>query len=393
MNRLRLLLSLAFIESFATICVERGIYFFTDHSLNFEPTHNLLLALGFGLAYAVGASASHALAGRLGERRLLIGTIVAQLLLHLALAQWLDLAGVVVAATIGLGMFNGAKWPLIESYIAAGKAPRQQAAAVGKFNIAWSLAVVPALVVAGPLIDHAPAWLFLLPAGINLASAAMCLPLRRRPLHLDIAHPERPSAQRVAKLGALLVGSRWLMLASYVSLFLLSPLMPEIFSKLGVPLWLAPGLSSVMDVFRIVAFVTLAWWTGWHERRSPLVLGMLGMVAGVFIVLLVPSVAAVLAGEVLFGFSAGVIYYGALYYAVVVKNASVEAGGAHETLIGLGFALGPVGGLAAAWLTPVLGSLLLGTLAGVAPPLVVCSLVALWPLTRAAPFRSPGPRG
>jgi len=54
-----------------------------------------------------------------------------------------------------------------------------------------------------------------------------------------------------------------------------------------------------------------------------------------------------LVGELLLGLAAGFAYYSALYYALVVKNASVDAGGAHEALIGLGYAHGPLAGLAA----------------------------------------------
>ena len=46
------------------------------------------------------------------------------------------------------------------------------------------------------------------------------------------------------------------------------------------------------------------------------------------------------AGELLFGWAVGEVYFAALYYAMVVQNASVEAGGGHERIIGLGFALG-----------------------------------------------------
>jgi hypothetical protein len=42
------------------------------------------------------------------------------------------------------------------------------------------------------------------------------------------------------------------------------------------------------------------------------------------------------------------IYTGALYYAMEVGQADVDAGGAHEALIGLGYALGPGCGLLAA---------------------------------------------
>ena len=55
------------------------------------------------------------------------------------------------------------------------------------------------------------------------------------------------------------------------------------------------------------------------------------------------------------GFTPQSAYTASLYYALVVKNASVDAGGAHEALIGLGFVLGPVAGLVGGALAKPLG--------------------------------------
>ena len=90
-----------------------------------------------------------------------------------------------------------------------------------------------------------------------------------------------------------------------------------------------------------------------------------------------------LAGEVAFGLAAGLTHYAALYYAMVVKNASVDAGGAHEGLIGLGFTAGPAAGLAGRALVP--GSYVLGTLAGIGPLLAVCTAGAVWSLVGIRP--------
>ena len=50
-----------------------------------------------------------------------------------------------------------------------------------------------------------------------------------------------------------------------------------------------------------------------------------------------------------------------------MKNASVEAGGGHEGLIGTGFALGPLAGLIGVAIQPHIGSEVGGTLRGAAP--------------------------
>ena len=43
MSRLSLLMVITFIESFSTILVERGVYFFADKQLSFTPQLNLWL--------------------------------------------------------------------------------------------------------------------------------------------------------------------------------------------------------------------------------------------------------------------------------------------------------------------------------------------------------------
>src|SRR5690606_24106982 len=60
-----------------------------------------------------------------------------------------------------------------------------------------------------------------------------------------------------------------------------------------------------------------------------------------------PAVLLIGAGLAVLGVGLGVIYAGAIYYAMEVGKAEVEAGGTHEALIGLGYTLGPACGLAA----------------------------------------------
>jgi hypothetical protein len=53
------------------------------------------------------------------------------------------------------------------------------------------------------------------------------------------------------------------------------------------------------------------------------------------------------AGLLLFGTGMAVIYTAAIYYALEVGKAEVDAGGKHEALIGIGYTVGPGVGLAA----------------------------------------------
>src|SRR5690606_947738 len=86
------------------------------------------------------------------------------------------------------------------------------------------------------------------------------------------------------------------------------------------------------------------------------------------------SVGIVVVGTVVFGLMHGIAYFASLHYAMVVENASVEAGGMHEAVIGLSFALGP----AVALLGYATGNMHYGLV----PLIVLCIIAALVPLWR-----------
>jgi hypothetical protein len=100
--------------------------------------------------------------------------------------------------------------------------------------------------------------------------------------------------------------------------------------------------------------------------------------------LLGTSLPVVLCGEALFGVASGGAYHAALFYALLAKNASVDAGGAHEGLIGLGFALGPLTGLAGHALAQPLGGYVPSMVVATLPLVVLCAAAALGPLARRA---------
>ena len=373
------LLLVTFLESFATICVERGVYFYSSNALKFQDIDNLWLALAFGAAYVVGALSSHPLSRLLPEKRLLLATLAGQCLMHLTLTCWPTPTIIYVCSTL-LGFLNGAKWPVLESYISAGKTPKEQSSAVGQFNVAWALSVPLALFATGPMLALWLPCLFLVPAIINIACLFLSTSVPLQPAHLPHDHVERPTVDQTVRLNSLLVSNRWMMLISYAMMFLLAPLLPGILKPM-CDKTLAPAISGLMDVVRVSSFFVLGRWTFWHGRSSVVLWSMLVMPLGFFMILFGGNLPVIIAGELFFGIAAGTIYYGALYYAMVVKNASVEGGGAHEGLIGLGFVIGPAIGLVGIMLQSQLhGDKVLGNLIGVGPILLLCTVAAILPL-------------
>ena len=130
---MRRLLLLTFVQSFATILLERGVYFYTEEVLGFGRVANLGLALVFGLLYAAGAMLSHRVTAARGERPTLNAAVAGLALLNLTLALrpsattlWLGFAGI--------AFLEGMKWPVIESYVTAGATPARTMAVLGRFQ-------------------------------------------------------------------------------------------------------------------------------------------------------------------------------------------------------------------------------------------------------------------
>lgn len=67
---------------------------------------------------------------------------------------------------------------------------------------------------------------------------------------------------------------------------------------------------------------------------------------------------------------------------MVLENASVEAGGYHESMIGAGFALGPAIGLIGVLLRRYTENDTTAMLIAVLPMVSVCLAASLWPLWR-----------
>ncbi len=377
------LLWITFIESFASVLLERGIYFYTQDRFAYGDRLNLALALGFGVTYVIGALFSHQIAHRVGERRAIVAIIVGLIVLHVVVGL-LPVPAAVWPTMILIGLLTGAKWPVIESFVTAGLTSRQMLRMVGVFCFSWSVSVPLAVAVTGPLIDSAyPPLLFFLAVGCHAVSLWLLRPLPMHPTHAPPGDPGLPDPVRQRRYQLLLRSSRWLLLLGYTLLFLIAPLLPTIFvRRLGLAPSVATPAVSLMDWMRVAAFVALTFLTFWYGRAWPLVLVILALPAGVALVLFGQDLPTVLLGEITFGLVTGLGYYAALYYALATKNAAVEAGGVHEALIGAGFALGPLVGLLGITLTDLTGSYLTGMLIGVGPLVMLCSLAATLPLIR-----------
>ncbi|QQE12231.1 MFS transporter [Planctomycetota bacterium] len=376
MERRYRLLFIAFIESFATILLERGFYFYTRDILHFEEYQNLMLALMFGVIYVFGAVLSHRIAHKISEKYAFFSAVSILLLTNLMIFLFPNNALIVISFGI-IAFVTGAKWPILESYISAGQTPRHVLRIIGYFSLSWAGAAPLALVASGFLIgSDSPTRFFATAASIHALTLFACIFLKKRPVHLAENHPERLPSIQLHQYKHLLKASRMSMLSSYALLFLLAPLMPTIFSRLNFDVQASASLSGLLDVMRFVAFLILGFFATWHGRSTPVFLMIFALPLGFFMVLFGSNIYVVLVGEILFGLASGLMYYGSLYYALILQNSAVNAGGEHEGLIGTGFALGPLIGLIGLSLSNITGNTW-GMLIGVTPIIVLCIVLAL----------------
>jgi predicted MFS family arabinose efflux permease len=379
----RAVFAFTFLQSFAGVLLSRGVYFYTHERLAFTATQNLFLGLGYGIAYIAGAFVSHRLTSRLGERRLLSWLLTSLIATHVVLFA-MPRGPVLAVALPLISFFLGVHWPIVESFMSAGETPGQLLRVSSRYNVTWATSVPLGIGVSGTLIaSPRPETLFLVPAVFSAAALVVVL-LRfpRRLLHLDSAHPERPRAAEIPRYAALTVSARWGMMLSYSLIFLLAPLMPNILQQLGLNVARSTPAAALLDVGRLLSFGVVALYSGWRLRAVPMVAALVTLPVAFCMVLFAQHLALALAGELLLGLAAGFAYSSALYYALVVKNASVDAGGAHEALIGLGYALGPIAGLAAKGVAAASGGSgnTLGILAAALPLVALCLYGGLRPL-------------
>lgn len=353
-------LLITLLNSVGTGVVQNGIYFITREAYGFGPLRNYALGAVLGVAYIAGALG----AGRIVEglrRRLsfssrttLAWTIAALGLLcpvpllaeGLGAGEWTIWPMIVLYSAA-----SGVLWPLIESYVSGGRWGHELRRAISTWNVVWSSAVLLAFWAMPPLMATSPLAIVALLGLVQGGSALIVLRLPKDPA----AHDHETAEPHPAVYERLLTAFRLLLPTSYLVLCTLSPYLPEAVARLGVSAAWATPLASVWLAARVGTFVLMGRLKGWHGRWLPAIQGATLMLVGFGVTVLAPRLAegwvglALLAlGLACFGTGMATIYSAALYYAMTVGKAAVGAGGTHETLIGLGYTLGPGLGLASA---------------------------------------------
>jgi MFS family permease len=334
------------LASFGTGLFWHGLGFIAETVHGFSPARNLALFAAMGGAYVLGAFSAGPLIRRLerraSPRSVLLGSLLLQALACTPVAmddgQW-----TLWTAALVVTVASSITWPVVESYLAAGRHGAEMRRAIAAFNFTWMPAVAAPMFIVGPFMDRLGADSIAMMAPIGLLAAGVATAFPARPGRHD------PTIAAVATgpgYRSLLRSARILLPLSYVLTSAMSPLLPFRFRDLGVAVeWATPATTSWMAA-RITVLLAMWRWPGWHGRWDVLLGGGAATIAGFAGVMLLPGLPAMLGAFVVFGAGLGVVYYAALYYGLAVGHADVDAGGTHEGLIGVGYCLGPLVALA-----------------------------------------------
>ena len=337
------ILAITFFGSLATGVVWHGLAFIADEVHGFSQTRNLTLYVLMGVVYLIFAGFGHSLLDRVAagvstRTRLALAFGIQGVVCLIPLVTDQEIGLWIIALIINAA--SALAWPIVESYLAAGRhGPRMQRA-IGWFNIVWMTAVILPMVVVGPLMDQLGdqtiTWL-----GLGFACALICM-WRLPPT--PGRHDESES-ESTGHYPFLLRASRCLLPISYLLNAAFNPLLPYRFSDIGVPVDVATPLAASWMIARVVVVVAMSKFGSWRGRWSAPIGAAVALFGGFALIMFSRSTIGIVTGLVIFGAAMGAIYYMGLYYAMVMGDADVDAGGTHEALIGVGYAAGPLASL------------------------------------------------
>jgi hypothetical protein len=361
--------------------ITTGVYYITKETYDFSKVMNYALAFMQGVTYIAGALAAGPVLRLLCKGwRISTRTVLLALMLIMAAFStipWLAIhlgtpdpsisgqpstpAAWPIWLLIALySPLTGMLWPVVESYLSGGKSGHGLRSCIGIWNVIWSGALVAMSVLIAPYIEGKGDLAILAGGGFHVASIIPLLYFGREPEpHPHEAHAARTQASLL--LGEkLLVTFRMLLPTSYLVTTALTPFLPTQMDRLGIDAKHYTILGATWLAARVLGFVILERWHGWHERWWPTIVAPLlllaGLAASVFSHLPMAAgpegqaaaTAILVVGLVLHGLAMATIYTGAIFYAMEVGTAQVDAGGTHEALIGVGYSAGPICGLLAA---------------------------------------------
>lgn len=333
------------LASTGTSVVWSGLPFIAKIQYGFSEAANLAIFVSIGLVYVVGAMTSGWLTTKLQTHispRGLLGFLLVIQSAACSLPLFSDGNWVIWVAGAVACMCSSWVWPTVESYVVAGRHGIEMRRSIGWWNIVWMISVAVVMFAMAPLMENHASMALVGLGGMNVLAISVLPWFASTPAH----HEESMAMEVVPKeYPSLLTGARVLLPLSYIICGVLSPLLPFILSGLEVKVFWQTPMAAVWMLSRVVVTGVMWHWATWHGKWSVHWIAALSMAFGFIGILVAQDLAMLVIGLAVFGGGMGMTYYAALYYAMSVGRAKVNAGGTHEALIGGGYMFGPLVGL------------------------------------------------
>lgn len=358
-----------FVNSLGTGVITGALFFLANASYGFSAAQNFLLGVVQGITYIAAAWSSGRVVNGLVRRGVSHRAVLVTVMLLLAAMCGVPLLAKMTAAegekpaawpiwflAAAYMPLTGVLWPLTEAYLSGGRSGGVLRRALAVWNVVWSSAIPVTYVVMAPFIKERAGGVTWAAEGIAAMGGAHVLAVVIlawfAPAPAPHVHEEHEPHPEVFE--RLLVSFRWLLPTSYVVQSALTAYLPEVMNTVGIAKEHRTIAATAWLLPRVAMFAVFGFWGKWHGRWWPTVAGAASLIAGFALCVSAPMVAGgtarvlLFTGLPLFGVGMGIIYSGAIYYALEVGKAEVDAGGTHEALIGVGYLLGPGCGLMAA---------------------------------------------
>ncbi len=350
------------INSFATGYFINYLFFILHERHGFTSAGNLGVSALNGFVYMFGSL----LAGRFAQRfgyytalRIGFSGMALALLVGSQIPTVGGCLGTVIFWTLGMCF----TWPALEALVSEGENTHGLQNMVGMYNIVWAgtaaLAYFAGGVLIGLLGEKSLYWLPILMhiSQLFLLEWLASWSARIRLLHapreavLQGAAPADPQVE--VPQSAVFLKMAWIANPfAYMAINTLLPLIPDLAKRMNLSMAMAGVFCSLWFFARMASFVLFWRWPGWHYKFRWLVAAYVMMLLSFLIILLGPWLWLVIAAQIIFGFSIGLMYYSSLYYSMHVGETKGEHGGFHEAAIGLGVFVGPTVGASFLHLVP-----------------------------------------
>ena len=314
-----------------------------------------LVGGGWSFVQAVCSFVSGHLSDRIGRRRTVLGGM---LFLLAASAGCLilpaDTPGSFAAYFAG-GVSIGVVFPPVIAWINRGHEADPRSRGISRnmllFCLSWNLGVVSAQASGGWLFPIGRAWPLGLAVGLAAVNVVLLLLTGRRttrpaPARQRPAAEPRPAERGIARA---FTAMGWIAnLGGAFSASMILHLFPKLAVELGVPPEQHGTTLATMRVVAVAAFLSMHFSRFWQYRFWPSLAVQLAAVAGLLVLVLADSLAALTAGLMGIGLLLGYNYFSSIFYSNAGGGDERRgfASGMHEATLGLGGGAGALlGGL------------------------------------------------